>query len=203
MDRMRSLICLLYFLPVFSAVGSDGFSFTWMKNKQAVGHLEIMVNSEDGAMTYDYISNLDLSAGVDMQVRDEWQAVYSETGILTYLEARNIINGTVRFSITETGQQEDYLRVVNGKAKTVGRPDVKYNYILLFVREPVGIGELYSEYYGSSFEVEVNGNNSYTVTDSRNREHQFNYDDQGRLENAKILLSVGEFTLIRDHPPLK
>lgn len=195
---MRGLTMIfLTCLTLLSYAGDDA-SYSWMQGKEKVGTLELSFDVDGRSTTYTYDSHIQVDVGVEMDVREQWKSVYTEDVGLVLVEIKNILNGRPRVSITETADDKQVLRVINGKSKTADRQTDVVGYMLLFFEMPEDIHAVYSEVYGLEFTVRQNGDRSLIVTDSRNRRHKFNYDEDGLLEKAQVEMTMGGFDLVRD-----
>jgi len=193
--RNLVLIALLMWSAVQVHAGGD-HEFTWNHEKAEVGQLTVTTTESDEGISVDYKSEYVVNISVELKNVDNWSVIYSKESGLTSFDLKNEVNGRKRLDIQEGASDAGVSRVVNGKTKQLDRGKVDYSYVMLFVKEPVGVMSLYSELYGEEFQVRETGKHSYTVTDSRNRRHKFNYNEEGKLEKAEIVMSMGTFTLL-------
>ncbi|MCP4123725.1 MAG: hypothetical protein GY751_18405 [Bacteroidetes bacterium] len=196
---MKNLIVIiLVLLTAIQSHAGDAFSYSWTFEKEIVGNLNVNTETSGEETIVTYASTYTVEMPVELKSIDNWSVSYSAENVMTGCELRNELNGRTRVDIVEGASDGAVTRSVNGKAKQLERSAVSFSYILLFVKEPVGISELYSELYGMNFQVRETGKRSYTITDSRNRRHKFNYDESGNLLKAEIIMSMGNFTLTAD-----
>ncbi len=188
------LVVLLIGIQLNVSAG-DGLSFNWMEGKTQVGTLHITTSENEKSTSYTFSSTMKVDYGEEITFQDAFGSTYRNDSLVE-ASAKRSFNGREKVSIVEHIIAESRTRLVSGKEKALERNAVVYDYVLLFVKPPSNVKFVYSTLYGTDFKVSANGNNSYTVTSTKNRTEIFTYDEKGKLIKVVVNLNVGTYTLV-------
>jgi hypothetical protein len=156
-----------------------------------VGDIYATRSGEETQQTYDVETKMQVKILVKQDISYSSKAVFSG-GILQNSIARSYINQKLHHSVTTTWKGSLYEILVTKKEKEkekdtdVLKRKVSYSGTMLYFKEPVAVGRIYSEMSGQDNLLQKTGEHEYTLTDVKtNKKNKYWYRN-GVLDHAFI-----------------
>lgn len=150
-------------LLVFSGAAQDvSHNYTIQYKGDDVGTMQLAMkrNGEDVFMKM--TSNVLMRFIVSINVRSEEEAAF-KNGVLVYSKARRSVNGKQKVNNETRAYGDIYKTVCDNKTGCIHQKQIDYNFLMLYMHEPVNIHTVYSDNFQQFLTIQKTGEHAYKV----------------------------------------
>jgi len=152
---------LIFLICSFSSVFAQQSKFNIKRNGEIIGQMYFQ-QKEEGENTYLTItSKVHTRFLFKINVETEDQAHFKNGRLLTS-NVNRIVNGNPKEAKKTSWLNNAYQLKTGDKISTLNQP-INYNMMLLYVKEPVNISEIYSDNFQCFIPIQKNGTHQYRI----------------------------------------
>jgi hypothetical protein len=160
--------CSLFFVFIvglggFSAYGQEKtFNYAIKRGGSVIGSLQLL-SKDSGAIRILKLKSAvktSMILSIDVTAREE---AFYQNGIMYYSLVYRNVNGDVKVNKTHRLSGKKYLVSQHGKTESTSVFPIKHNILSLYLSEPVGLNEVYSDNHQRMLKIEKTGPHVYKV----------------------------------------
>ncbi|MFT6499997.1 MAG: hypothetical protein ACJASQ_000104 [Crocinitomicaceae bacterium] len=187
--------CALIFSIISSVCLAQSLDFDIVSKNKVMGSLSVVKSEANSITKYEIASKIDLVFGIDYKY--SLVSVF-KNGVLQKSDLKSYINDKPNSLVLTSIHGHNSSVSINGKTQFY-RGLIYYNEASMYFQEPLGRGEIYSDFLGVNKTVKKIDDETYEVMNVSNQRISTYYYKSGVLESVTVDFGIIEFSLQRQY----
>lgn len=147
----------------FSGAAQDvSHNYTVTYKGDEVGTMQLAVKKNGEEMFMRLTSNVSMRFIVSINVQSEEEATF-KNGVLVYSKACRKVNGKQKVNNETRAAGDIYKTVCDNKTGCIRQKQIGYNFLMLYMHEPVNTHTVYSDNFQQFLAIQKTGEHAYKI----------------------------------------